>query len=83
MIAQCSCSTCLCQLFHRPIVLRGAEAAATRHNDLRVLQPNDAKYDVIASYKVADSPTWAHPVVVDGQILVKDKTTLALWSLRP
>jgi hypothetical protein len=30
---------------------------------------------------VADSETWAHPVVIGKQILIKDKSTLALWSL--
>lgn len=31
-------------------------------------------------YRVADSPTWAHPVVVGAGILVKDKTDLTLWG---
>jgi outer membrane protein assembly factor BamB len=35
----------------------------------------------IRVYQVADSPTWAHPVVVGDGILVKDANTLALWSL--
>jgi hypothetical protein len=30
---------------------------------------------------VANSPTWAHPVLVDHGILIKDATTLALWEL--
>jgi outer membrane protein assembly factor BamB len=30
--------------------------------------------------RVADSPTWAHPVVIGTDLLVKDATTLALWS---
>jgi uncharacterized membrane protein YeaQ/YmgE (transglycosylase-associated protein family) len=30
------------------------------------------------SWKVADSPTWAHPVVLDEGVLVKDVETLAL-----
>jgi outer membrane protein assembly factor BamB len=35
----------------------------------------------IRVYQVADSPTWAYPAVVGNQILVKDATTLALFSL--
>ena len=34
----------------------------------------------LASYSVADSPTWAHPVPLDGGILIKDAETLSLWS---
>lgn len=35
----------------------------------------------IARYKVADSPTWAHPAVLDGDdILIKDRTALARYS---
>jgi outer membrane protein assembly factor BamB len=34
----------------------------------------------IRVYQVADSPTWAHPVVLGNRILVKDAATLALWS---
>jgi hypothetical protein len=29
---------------------------------------------------VADSPTWAYPVILDRGILIKDATTLALWD---
>jgi outer membrane protein assembly factor BamB len=34
----------------------------------------------IARYSVADSPTWAHPAVVDRDILIKDRTSLARYS---
>lgn len=33
-------------------------------------------------WQLADSPTWAHPALVDGVLLVKDKTGLSAWSLR-
>lgn len=33
-----------------------------------------------ASYTVAKSPTWAHPVTVPGGILIKSFTSLALWT---
>jgi hypothetical protein len=29
---------------------------------------------------VADSPTWAHPVIMGRGILIKDATNLALWD---
>jgi outer membrane protein assembly factor BamB len=38
-------------------------------------------YQELASYKVADTPTWAHPAVVEGnKILIKDRNNLTLWS---
>ena len=32
-------------------------------------------------WTVAQSPTWAHPAVLEGSFLVKDVDTLALWKL--
>lgn len=31
-------------------------------------------------YNVADTPTWAHPVVLGSRVLVKDANSLILWS---
>jgi outer membrane protein assembly factor BamB len=31
-------------------------------------------------YTVAGSPTWAHPVIIGNLVLIKDESTLALWS---
>ena len=36
---------------------------------------------VVKKYKVADSPTWAHPAISGKRILIKDQTSLALLSL--
>jgi outer membrane protein assembly factor BamB len=33
-----------------------------------------------ARYTVADSQTWAHLAVVDGRVVVKDKTHVSVWS---
>ena len=35
------------------------------------------KYDELKRYKVAESQTWAHPVLVPGGVLIRDAT--ALW----
>lgn len=37
-------------------------------------------FEELRRYQVAESPTWAHPVLLDGQLLVKDAESLALWS---
>jgi hypothetical protein len=51
-------------------------------NDAKLFMlPVTAKeFAPIAEYTVAESPTWAHPVVLGNHILVKDETTLRLLS---
>jgi outer membrane protein assembly factor BamB len=49
--------------------------------ELQVIQKTGGEITKVAQYTVADSPTWAHPVVMDDRILVKDMTRLTLWSL--
>ena len=36
------------------------------------------RFAPVRSYRVADSPTWAHPVVLDEGVLIKDRDALAL-----
>lgn len=38
------------------------------------------KFDVLARYQVADTPTWAHPVILTGGVLVKDESKLTYWE---
>ena len=44
---------------------------------LFVLKSNATSFSPLKEYTVANSPTWAHPVLLGNRILVKDKTTLA------
>jgi outer membrane protein assembly factor BamB len=53
----------------------------TTDANLTVAKSSDKKLESIARYSVADSSTWAHPVFIGRQILVKDDSNLALWSL--
>ena len=47
-----------------------------------IVAKNNAKgFEPVAQYDVAESATWAHPVIVGGKILIKDASTLALWSM--
>jgi outer membrane protein assembly factor BamB len=48
--------------------------------ELLVAKSNPKQLEVIKKYQVAESPTWAHPVVTANGILIKDKTTIALLS---
>ena len=53
----------------------------TNDAELIVAKNNAKRFEPLRKYKVAESPTWAHPAIVDNGILIKDATTLALWSL--
>jgi outer membrane protein assembly factor BamB len=50
--------------------------------DLIAYKPNGEKYEEVAKIKVADTSTYAHPVVAGNRIFVKDKETLALFTLK-
>jgi hypothetical protein len=45
-----------------------------------VAKQSDKAFEPLRKYSVADSPTWAHPVLVGHGILIKDATNLALWD---
>lgn len=53
----------------------------TTNAELIVARKSAKNFDVVRKYTVADSPTWAHPVVTGNGILIKDSTMLALWSI--
>lgn len=49
-----------------------------------VILPTSAKeYLPAAQYTVAKSPTWAHPVLLGRQLLIKDEQTLASLEIPP
>lgn len=50
--------------------------ALTNEAALIVLPVNAKEYSPSMQYTVANSPTWAHPVIVGNRILIKDETTL-------
>jgi outer membrane protein assembly factor BamB len=37
-------------------------------------------YEILRQYSVAESSTWAHPVIVGNGVLIKDESKLALWT---
>ena len=48
---------------------------------LLVYRPSDKAYSELARIKVADSATYAHPVVAGNRIYVRDEQAVALWTL--
>jgi len=59
-----------------PVIL-----ALTTRAELIVFRASDAAYDELARYKVAETPTWAHPVISGRTIFVKDLKSLTRWTL--
>jgi formylglycine-generating enzyme required for sulfatase activity len=49
--------------------------------EMIVVNKSAKGFEPIARYTVADGPTWAHPVILSRQLLIKDNSTLTLWSV--
>lgn len=49
--------------------------------ELTLFEPNTKEYKKVASYKVAQTETYAYPVPTAEGILIKDKEALALWKV--
>lgn len=47
---------------------------------LLVLEPSAKEFKQLAHYKVADSQTYAYPVVAGKRIYIKDRESLLLWT---
>ena len=52
----------------------------TTEAELTIARRGTDAFKQVRKYTVADSPIWAHPLVVPGGIVIKDATTLALWT---
>ena len=53
----------------------------TVQSNLIVLKPGEPTYKEVARYHVADSETWAHPVVSGKRIFIRDRDSVTLWQL--
>jgi outer membrane protein assembly factor BamB len=70
---------------------QATNAAISRAGDLLFVLKEDAElivarsgpkgFDDVHTYTVADSATWAQPVVSGNRLFVKDAASLALWTL--
>ncbi|MDX1500790.1 MAG: PQQ-binding-like beta-propeller repeat protein [Thermoanaerobaculia bacterium] len=64
------------------VVLAGDHLLALKDDgSLVVLAKRGAALETVASYAVADSPTWAYPALVGSSVLVKDERFLTLWRI--
>lgn len=50
-------------------------------SNLVAFKPSKDEFKEIAKYKVADTPTWATPILAGKRIYVKDADSVILWTL--
>jgi len=55
--------------------------AITQKGEMTVIQPDDKEFKAIATYKISDGETFAHPVLAGNRIYIKDKDSLKLMSV--
>ncbi len=63
------------------LTVPGHVVALIDKGELRIITASGGGYEMVASYRVSEKPTWAPPVLLSDSILVKDRDTLTLWSL--
>ncbi len=51
-------------------------------SELIAFKPTDKEYSEVAKIKIAETPTYAHPVIAGNRVFVKDQDSLALLSLQ-
>lgn len=64
-------------------VVRGGDIWFALEDDaeLIVAKADAGAFEPLRRYTVAESATWAQPVVLGNRVLVKDVSTVALWTL--
>jgi len=55
--------------------------ALPNSSELIAFKPSAKGYAELARIKVADTPTYAHPVISGKRIFVKDEETVTMWTL--
>lgn len=55
--------------------------ALTPKSQLIAFEPSDKAYSELASIKVADTQTYAYPVIAGHRVFIKDGDSLILWTI--
>jgi len=55
--------------------------ALNNEGQLTIARVDAKSFEVIRQYTVAESPTWAHPLVMSDGVVIKDLKTLARWGV--
>ena len=56
--------------------------ALPSNSELIVYKPNEKQYEQLAKIKVADTPTYAHPVITGNRIFIKDQDSVTLLIIQ-
>lgn len=56
--------------------------AMTPSAEMVVFSPAASQYTELTKFKLADTPTYAYPVISGKQIYVKDQDSLILWAMK-
>jgi outer membrane protein assembly factor BamB len=56
--------------------------ALPSNSELIVYKPTKSQYQELAKIKVADTPTYAHPVIAGNRIFIKDQESIALLIMQ-
>jgi outer membrane protein assembly factor BamB len=56
--------------------------SVSSNSELLAFQPGGESLREIAKFKVAETPVWAFPIVVDNRIFIKDQDSVILWTLQ-
>ncbi|MGE5611750.1 MAG: PQQ-binding-like beta-propeller repeat protein [Bacillota bacterium] len=55
--------------------------ALPSNSELIALKPDSKAYTELARYKVAETATYAHPIIAGNRIFAKDQESLVLWTI--
>jgi len=55
--------------------------ALTSDSELLAFEPSKTGYKELAKYKVAETPTWAYPIIDGNKVFVKDRESITLWVI--
>jgi outer membrane protein assembly factor BamB len=55
--------------------------ALTSDSKLVAFRPSNKGYTELARFTVAETPTWAYPIISGNRVFVKDRDSLALWTI--
>jgi len=51
------------------------------NSELVVFKPDGKTYSEIRRYKVAETVTYAHPILAGNRIFIKDQETVTMWTI--
>ena len=63
------------------VLVSGGNLILLKNDGELIVAKADRKgFELVRRYTVADSPTWAHPLVLRQGIITKDAASVALWT---